>query len=745
MKKNKFYITTPIYYVNWVPHIWHFYSSIIADIIARYNRINWKETRFTTWVDENSQKALQVAESLGMGIESYLDMMAEKHKLFWDSLDISYSDFIRTTEKRHHDLVREVLQKSFDNWDIYEWVYEWKYCVWCEAFKKDDDLIEKSWKLVCPDHLKEPDIIKEKNYFFRLSKYQDKLLKYYEENPEFVIPQDRFNEVIAFVRRWLEDFSISRETNKFWVRLPFDESQVTYVWYDALFNYVTSCVSSRWWDKNNTDFINESDFWPADLHIVWKDIIRFHAIYWPAMLMSAWYELPKQILTTWFFTVDWQKMSKSLWNVIDPVDYSKKVSKDALILYLLSSFNIWQDWDFDHKQAILTYNAKLANNLWNLLNRVVVLSLKLKEESWKLDWEVDDNIKNKINNYVKQYDKSIENYWLKESLDLTFSFLDDLNKFTDEKQPWNLIKVNEEEAKRVLYTIAEWLRQVWLKLYPFFPEKMWEMFLKLGLENYKERLENGELEKLRDEREIFYIKEKWNNLFERLELEEEKEDDIKKEVNLDISINPKLENDWIKYKAAIYHIPQITKKRSSELKKYIEDSLRGLDISKIENSEFVKKAEDYYKKAWLKDVVHPSKALLNFVKKSWNIPNINKIVDAYNIVTLNDILSVWVHDIDKIKWKVNFDYTSWKELYIPLTKVEKVKVWKWEYACMDEEKILCRMDYKQCDETKISENTKTMFIYVQWNSEVDEKYVLDWLKDVCETIKKFCGGGYEIL
>lgn len=524
--KDTFYITTPIYYTNWIPHIGHAYSSLIADSIARYQKISGKDTKFSTWVDENSQKAVQKAEELGMEIMPYLDMMAEKHLWVWDWLKIQYTDFIRTTEKRHHDYVKKVLDISHKNGDIYQGEYEWMYCVGCEWFKKDDDLVylnkttNKTFPItkeveasdniikVCPDHLKEPDKIKEKNYFFKLSKYEDKLLKFYEENPDFVTPSDRFNEVKAFVKRWLEDFSISRETNKFGITLPFDEEQVTYVWYDALFNYLTVCQND--WEK----------FWPADLHVVWKDIIRFHAIYWPAMLMSAGYELPKQILTTWFFTVDGQKISKSLWNAIDPVEFSEKYSKDMLTLYLLSSFNIWQDGDFDQKQAILTYNAKLANNLWNLVNRVTVLTLKLGLDNW-LSWSIDSNLLNKLNKYNTDYTKCLEKYNLKESLDKTFWLLDDVNKFVDDTQPWTLIK-DESKRKEVIdifYTISESLRQVWMNLYPFFPEKMWEMFNKIGLENYTEELEAWKLEELRVRKEVFNIKEKWEALFLRFDLD----------------------------------------------------------------------------------------------------------------------------------------------------------------------------------------------------------------------------------
>lgn len=529
--KNKFYISTPIYYTNWIPHIGHSYSTLIADSIARYKKISGHEVKFSTWVDENSQKILESAAKEDKEIESYLDEMAEKHKEVWDGLWIEYTDFIRTTEPRHHELVREVLQKSYDAGDIYQWEYEGKYCIWCEAFKKDDDLVEKGWVLICPDHQREPDTIKEKNYFFKLSKYQKVLEDFYKSHKEFVIPQERFNEVIAFVNRGLEDFSISRETNTFGIKLPFDETQVSYVWYDALFNYVTVCQ----WD--------DAGFWPANLHVVGKDIIRFHAIYWPAMLLSAGYELPKNILTTWFFTVDGQKISKSLWNAIDPVAFSEEYSQEMLTLYLLSTFNIGQDGDFDQKQAVLTYNAKLANNFGNLVNRVVVLALKLSEKTWVLDTGLRNislttdgfdaislgNSDEQVNlgsislsstgmrSYAEMVKLKMWEYDLKATMDTSFQFLDLLNKFADEKEPWQMIKVDQEGTREVLYTLAEWLRQVGLGLYCFFPDKMTEMFTKLWLLNYNEQLQDGKLTELIDTKEIFRITEKWEALFQRID------------------------------------------------------------------------------------------------------------------------------------------------------------------------------------------------------------------------------------
>lgn len=572
-KDDNFYITTPIYYGNGVPHIGHTYSSIIANIIYKYQKISWKNARFTTGIDENSQKAVMKATEAKMEIMDYLDEMASKHKTVWDFFNIEYTDFIRTTEKRHHTLVQEVLDTCHKRGDIYEWIYEWKYCVGCEAFKKDDDLIyidketglkverpvSGKTKAVCPDHLVEPENIKEKNWFFKLSNYQTWIEEFYDANLDFVQPDFRYNEVKAFVKRELEDFSISRETNTFGIPLPFDPSQVTYVWFDALFNYYTSCKYSRWWERNNEDFIDESkEFWeenPNKVHIVGKDIIRFHAIFWPCMLASYFWlwekdekwiihykendkiYLPTTILTWGFFTVDGQKMSKSLGNVIEPIEYASKYGKELLTLYMLSAFPFWLDGDYDRKDAILTYNAKLANNLGNLVNRVVVLSIKIGGILWKwktffdnyndfisknyLEWEW---IKILYSSYQfskeerKEFEWYIKSYKLKEFLDEIFSFLDWLNKFVDITKPWELVKDEKEKAEKTLYLIAEWLRQVWLVLYPFFPKKMSEMFVKLGLTDYTEKLEAWGLKKLQEETPSFEIKEKWENLFNRIEV-----------------------------------------------------------------------------------------------------------------------------------------------------------------------------------------------------------------------------------
>jgi methionyl-tRNA synthetase len=573
LESKTFYVTTPIYYGNGMPHIGHFYSSMIADVIARYHKISGYNMRFTTGIDENSQKSVLKAEEEGLELQLYLDRMAGLHKDTWDKTNIEYTDFIRTTEKRHHDVVQEVLQHCYDKGDIYEGQYEWMYCVGCEAFKKQEDLVyyddkngttlplekgvpEGGGILVCPDHLKKPDVISEKNYFFKLSKYQTWIEEFYDANPNFVNPGFRFNEVKAFVERWLEDFSISRETMTFGIKLPFDNTQVTYVWFDALFNYYTSLKHSP-----HDEGADISNFWLRQdyeknkiIHVVWKDIIRFHAIFWPAMLASYFdlgttdangvihfsdldfSKLPNQIVTGWHFTIDGHKMSKSIGNVIDPVEYSEKYSKDLLTLYMLSAFPIGNDWDYDREEAIKLYNAKLANNFWNLVNRVVVLSLKLENQLWEwiadfrnLNWqdynkymtesfsEAGENI---TESYVLLDDakKHLDTYNLKWALDTLFVLLDGLNKFADATEPWALLKKDPVKAEIVLFIIARRLLMISFYLYPFFPEKISEMYNKFWMNTYAERLESWELEQLKIHAEAFNITEKGEPLFARFDV-----------------------------------------------------------------------------------------------------------------------------------------------------------------------------------------------------------------------------------
>ena len=469
------FFTTPIYYTNDVPHVGHAYSSIIADVMSRSYRMLGREVKFCTWVDENSQKALLKAQELDMPIAQYLDLMASKHKDIRDGLTISYTDFIRTTETRHHDYVQKILNQTHQAGDIYQWVYEGLYCVGCEWFKKSSDLTTE-W--LCPDHLKAPTIIHENNRFFALSKYQNQLTAMYQQHPDFVIPQSRFTEVKTFVWQGLEDFSASRQTNTFGIPLPRDPDQVTYVRYDALLNYLTVC---QWGDEKFTHNM---------IHIVGKDITRFHAIYRPAMLMSMmssdpslWNILPKHILTTGFLTVDGTKMSKSLGNVINPVDLVQQYGRDALVLYLLYDLKLGSDGDFSRTRFEEMYHSMLLGWWWNLVNRVCSLAYKYHITQAKLDPDVCNTIQSIISQtqlsnpliamILSDYDPStILSYLQQANLNQyiidRYQAVQLCNKIVDETQAWKWLKNNDPTSTAVMQTLLYLIYKINILSAPYF-------------------------------------------------------------------------------------------------------------------------------------------------------------------------------------------------------------------------------------------------------------------------------------
>ncbi len=457
---KKFYITLPIYYANGVPHIGHAYSSLVGDVHARYRRLLWYNVKFSVGTDENSQKIVQKAEEKGQDTMEFLDEIVAHHIATWEELKITNTDFIRTTEKRHKDYVTKILQKAYENNDFYESNYEWMYCVGCEWFKKDSDLIESDGKhgipkgeKVCQDHPNKPiSQLSEKNWFFKLSKYENFIKEYYKNNPTFIQPDFRFNEIKAFVDGWLEDFSISREGATFGIPLPFDKEQITYVWYDALLNYNTVCQNG------------DEDFWPADLQIMGKDIIRFHSIYYPAMLQSVGIEPPKQQLITGFLTADGHKMSKTLGNVVKPLEVARSYDRDALTMYLLYDLKVGSDGDFSRKRFEEMYASMLIGGWGNLVARVTKLSAKNE-----ITAITSDAVTPRLPVYVSDIKESIDHtnelvnifegksvadtieYYLNK-LDLQhllrdwYALVQAANKFLNDAEPWK--KLKDEQTKQ---------------------------------------------------------------------------------------------------------------------------------------------------------------------------------------------------------------------------------------------------------------------------------------------------------
>jgi len=463
-----FYITTPIYYINGKPSIGHAYTAIAADILARYHRMLGEEVMFQTGTDENSQKNVEAAKE--RDVKEYLDEMAALWERTFDSLGLTHNRFIRTTEVAHYNSVEKFWKTVESKGDIYLGSYEGLYCQGCEAFVNESDLVDDQ----CPHHKKVPKTIKENNYFFRLTKYRDDLLAYIDEHPDFIQPEARRNEVLSYVRNFMTDISISRETMNWGIPVPGDEKHRVYVWFDALINY----LSGVGYVDDTTAF---EKWWPANLHLVGKDIIKFHCALWPAMLMSAGLPLPKNVFAHGFFTIDGQKMSKSLGNTVDPVEMAEKYGNDVLRYFLFREIPFGGDGDFSEARLVGRYNTDLANELGNLVNRVLTMTEKYTNGTVP---EVADGF---LAGAWPAYHLALEENRLSDALDIVWGLIRQANQFIDQQQPWQLAKLEEKKMLNdTLYVLLETLRHIAWMLYPFMPTTAEKMFVQLGLETPKE-------------------------------------------------------------------------------------------------------------------------------------------------------------------------------------------------------------------------------------------------------------------
>lgn len=445
---SKFFITTPIYYINDKPHIGHAYPTIAADVLARYHREQGDEVLFSVGIDENSLKTVEAAAKQKQPITEYTDDMAKTWKDTWDATGISYDTFIRTTAEHHKKAVYDLMKRVEAKEDFYKGSYEGLYCVGCEEFKRETDLVDGK----CPLHNREPEKRKEENYFFRLSKYEQPLLEHIKNNPNFIQPEARRNEIVAFIERGLEDFSVSRQRGQWGIDWPGDSSQKIYVWFDALVNYLTVAGYPDGKAK---------DWWPADVHLVGKDIIKFHCIYWPAMLMSAGLELPKQVFAHGFFTIDGQKMSKSLGNAVDPVELAGKYGVDALRFYLLREIPFGGDGDFSHDRFRQMYDSELANELGNAVQRVAsMVSRYLGGEIGDIPAAGHD---------VGLYHDAMRELRLDRALDELWVHVKSINQFIEQEKPWELAKTDPDHLKVVLAQAVADLMHVAQLLLPFIP------------------------------------------------------------------------------------------------------------------------------------------------------------------------------------------------------------------------------------------------------------------------------------
>ena len=546
---KSFYITTPIYYPNAAPHVGTAYSTIVCDVVARYKRLTGYDVKFLTGVDEHGQRIQEAADKNGYTPQQWVDKMSLNFTTLWKKLNISNTDFMRTTQERHINSVREIVKRVNDNGDIYKGEYWGKYCVSEETFVPENQLVDGKYMG------KEVIDVKEVSYFFKLSKYEDALLKYIEEHPEFIKPEGKKNEVVAFIKQGLQDLSISRTTFDWGIPLELEEGHVIYVWFDALTNYLTGAGFA----KDPEEFAN---VWTNGTvnHVIGKDILRFHAIIWPAMLMSAGIKLPETIAAHGWWTVEGEKMSKSLGNVVNPAEEVEKYGLDPFRYYLMREATYGQDADYSKRAMVQRINSDLANDLGNLLNRTIGMQKKYFDSKVVLNEATDTfdaEIKALWEEVLVNVEKRMNEYQFSEALKEIWKFISRMNKYIDECEPWKLAKDEDSKDRlsTVMYNLVEGLYKIAALISPFMPDTAQKMLNQLGLEVDAEKM------KLEDVKAwgAYPVGGKLNAaepIFPRVEFEEEP----KKEYNENLTIeNPITIDDFSKVEIKVVEIIKASK------------------------------------------------------------------------------------------------------------------------------------------------------------------------------------------
>lgn len=470
--KNK-YITTPIYYPNAKAHIGTAYTTIICDVLARYERLYGNKVVFTTGLDEHGQKIQESALKNNVTPQQWVDKMSEDFESLWKLLKISNDDYIRTTQDRHLNTVKEVIKKVYENGDIYAGEYKGKYCVSEETFVTESQLVDGKYLG------KEVIEVSEPTYFFRLSKYADKLLKYYDEHPNFILPKHRKNEVVSFISQGLQDLSISRTTFTWGIPLELDDKHIIYVWFDALNSYLTGSNYSN--EEKFNEIWNNGEV----IHFIGKDILRFHAIIWPAMLMSAGIKLPTSVAAHGWWTVNGEKMSKSLGNVVDPIEEVEKYGVDAFRYYLIRESTFGLDADYSQKAVVTRINSDLANDLGNLLNRTLGMQKKYFGDTVlepSKNEEVEDEVNSLYNETVEKVYKKLQELNFSESLRVIWKLISRMNKYIDETEPWILAKnENNDRLRTVMYTLFNMIYKIGHLISPVLVDSSQEILKQIGI------------------------------------------------------------------------------------------------------------------------------------------------------------------------------------------------------------------------------------------------------------------------
>ncbi len=572
---DEYYVTTPIYYVNDKPHIGHAYTTIIADILARYNRIRGKDVLFLTGTDEHGEKIKRAAEKAGKTPQEFVDELAPTFKKAWEKINISYDQFIRTTDEKHEEKVKKLVEKIYDNGDIYEGKYEGWYCVPCETFWPERKLDDGN----CPECGRSVEKRSHEAYFFKLSDFEEEVLDIYEKNSDFVLPIARKNEMTNRIEDGLEDLSITRKDLEWAVRFPKSEDHGIYVWVDALTNYISAI-----------DYPNEKfeKYWPADHHVIGKDITWFHTVIWPALLLSADLEVPESVIVNGFWTRNGEKMSKSKGNVVDPIEMSEKYGADAFRYFLIRQKTIGEDGDFSEEDLITRYNNELANTVGNFIHRTFTF-IQNNFDSKIPEGEKDPELASEIENEVDNVEKYLEQADVNKALKSIISLAREGNNYFQKSEPWN---VEKSEAGEYLYNCVNLVDTLAIMLYPFIPESSEKCFDIMNVD--KGDIDDAKGFRLESGHEI----NSPDILFEKIEIEDEKEkEEVSREMisfdefqDLDIRIGSIEEVDEIEGADNLYKLKidvgDEIKQSAAGLKNYYSpDDLEGRKVPVLVNLE----------------------------------------------------------------------------------------------------------------------------------------------------------------
>jgi methionyl-tRNA synthetase len=714
----KYFISTAIDYPSSKPHIGHLYEKVCADTIARWKRLKGYDVHFSTGVDCHGKKIQRKAEQAGKTPKEFVLDMAKYFVEMCRLYDVSYDDFISTTEPRHHKVVQQLFEKIQKNGDVYKGYYEGHYCVECETYYGAGDLAEGC----CPVHTtKKIEWLKEESYFFKMSNYQKKLIDFIKKNPQHIQPSARRNELLNRLSVPLKDLSISRASFDWGIQLPNDKKHVFYVWLDALTNYLTTV------DYPNAKY---KKFWPADMHLIGKDIVWHHTAIWWSLLMSAGIEVPK--VYGHGFIKDTKdpsgKISKSKGNTADTTELAEKYGTDVVRYFLLREIPFGDDGIYSEAAIVNRNNNELANELGNLVNRTIIL-IEKNLSSKIPDSKSDKELSSKLD--AAKIEKLMENNELNSALAEIFAFVGECNRYVNAKEPWRL---KGKELEVVLYTLADSLRIISILISPFMPKTSSRVNEQLGVKAGTFKDVKPGLLKAGTKVKPTGI------LFKKLEYKEA----LEEAREIGISIDPKLKTLGLKLVCAVVEGASVKKKHEG-LEKIKKDSIKKIDLGSVEEQKVIQGYLDLYDLIGVKRDTHAVKNLVELAKKSGNIPQINTVVDSYNLVSLKYGVIVGAHDISKISGNVKVKFAEGNELYVPLGQSEKAQVAKGEYVFVDDKVVLCRLDVKQGEHTKVDNATKNVFIYVQGNKNTPQKYIEDAMKEILSNIEKYCGGKARIV